>query len=81
MPLLPKKRSDEVQWNEIDELREDQLYEAVGRKQDEENLASTGMASCRWFERFNAAMVAVVKGSERKVINLEKSLGIVWKGE
>jgi len=76
MPL-PKKKSTEVRWNEIDELREDQLFATVEKKQDEENQASTGMASCRWFERFNAAMVAFEEGRERKLINLEKSLGIV----
>jgi hypothetical protein len=79
MPPLPKKKSTDVQWNEIDELREKQLFAAVDKKQDEENEASRGIASNRWFERYNAARVAFEEGRERKLINLEKSLGIVWK--
>jgi hypothetical protein len=57
MPRLPKKRSDEIQWNEIDELREEQLFAAVRKKQDEEDQASTGLnTTCRWYERFEDSM-------------------------
>jgi uncharacterized protein YodC (DUF2158 family) len=48
------------------------------RTQWVEDRASTGLSACRWFERFNAAMVGFEEGRPRKVINLEKSQGIVW---
>jgi hypothetical protein len=69
------KDTSEIQWDEMGKEREDGLLEAVDKASLGNGLS---MRDFRWFDRYENAVVAFEEGRPRKLINLEKSLGIVW---
>jgi hypothetical protein len=69
------KNTSEILWDEMGKEREDGLLEAVDKASLGNGLS---MRDFRWLARYENAVVAFEEGRPRKLINLEKSLGIVW---
>ena len=77
MNAKPVRGGDQVRWNEIDESRDNQLMDAV------DNMAlgnGLGKYDYKWLSRYEAAICAYEKGKDKKLIDLEKDLGIAWTG-
>ncbi len=77
MPPVSWKPKTKLEWNEIDKSRDDQLGVVVDRA----SLGGgRGLRDLRWFDIYEDALIAFEDGRPKKLINLEKSLGIVWDG-
>ena len=67
----------------IDEVREKHLSMAVCQKEDEEREAARSIkgltSAAKWLGRYDSAIIAFEEGNPRKLMNLEKVLGITWK--
>lgn len=74
-----RKMKNYDDYSHIDEDRDNQLFAAVQKRQDEDDQASKTISEHLWFTKYDEAMVEFEEGHPEKLINLEKELGIVWK--